>query len=82
MLWTLHCTEEYSNNNNINYKVLNVSFLARRGGAREGGLGNSSTGGWCLLAWDRILRAELGKVSSKCSRELAALETLGELLAG
>ena len=62
---------------------LQVSLLARGGGAREGGLGNSSTGcWWSLLAGDRILRSELSKVRSKGSRELPALETLGELLAG
>ena len=61
---------------------LDISLLARRSGAREGGLGNSSTGcWWSLLAGDRILRSELSKVRSKCSRKLAALETLRELLA-
>ena len=62
--------------------MLNVSFFAGGGGAREDCLGNNSPGGWCLLAGDGILRSELSKVSSKCCRQLPALETLGELLAG
>ena len=63
--------------------VTTFSLLAGRGGAGEGGLGSSASTGSCSrLARDRILRAELSKVSSKCSRQLTALETLGELLAG
>merc|ERR1719411_377550 len=34
------------------------------------------------LAWDGVLGPELGEVSAEGCRQLAALETLGELLAG
>ena len=85
MMWTLHCTESIMIIIILITKPalwLDVSLLAWGSGAREGGLGNSSSGlCCCLLAGDRILRSELSKVRSKCSRELAALETLGELLA-
>ena len=39
-------------------------------------------GRWLDVTWDGVLGPELGEVRAEGCRQLAALETLGELLAG
>ena len=39
-------------------------------------------GRWLDVTWDGVLGPELGEVCPEGCRQLAALETLGELLAG